>query len=237
MRRLFPALYALLLIACSTRVPTDYTASRSLPNIYPDYTNVTVPVNIAPLTFEMNQPADKMVARYTIDGEELVVAGDKIQPDEDDWHQMTDKAKGKALKVEVFACYDGQWIGYKPFKIHVSPDSIDPYLSYRLIPPSYVSYEVLTISQRCLETYEECVIYNNMLCTEEDKGQCINCHSYQNYRPERMQFHARQNLGGTVIAYDGKIRKINMKNDSILSAGVYPAWHPWMPLSLLLQII
>ena len=230
MRRLFPALYALLLIACSTRVPTDYTASRSLPDIYPDYTDVTVPVNIAPLTFEMNKAADKMVARYTIDGEELVVAGDKIQPDEDDWHQMTDKAKGKALKVEVFACYDGQWIGYKPFKIHVSPDSIDPYLSYRLIPPSYVSYEVLTISQRCLETYEESVIYNNMLCTEEDKGQCINCHSYQNYRPERMQFHARQNLGGTVIAYDGKIRKINMKNDSILSAGVYPAWHPWMPL-------
>ena len=230
MRKLFPALFALLLIACSTRVPTDYTASRSLPDIYPDYTDVTVPVNIAPLTFEMNKAADKMVARYTIDGEELVVSGDKILPDEDDWHQMTDKAKGKALKVEVFACYDGQWIGYKPFKIHVSPDSIDPYLSYRLIPPSYVSYEVLTISQRCLETYEESVIYNNMLCTEEDKGQCINCHSYQNYRPERMQFHARQNLGGTVIAIDGKVRKINMKNDSILSAGVYPAWHPWMPL-------
>jgi hypothetical protein len=45
-----------------------------------------------------------------------------------------------------------------------------------------------------------------------------------------MQFHARQNMGGTVIAYDGKIRKIGMKNDSILSAGVYPAWHPWLKL-------
>jgi Tol biopolymer transport system component len=45
-----------------------------------------------------------------------------------------------------------------------------------------------------------------------------------------MQFHARQNMGGTVIAYDGKIQKINMRNDSILSAGVYPTWHPWLPL-------
>ena len=45
-----------------------------------------------------------------------------------------------------------------------------------------------------------------------------------------MQFHARQNLGGTVVAYDGKLKKVNMRNDSILSAGVYPAWHPWLNL-------
>ena len=38
------------------------------------------------------------------------------------------------------------------------------------------------------------------------------------------------NQGGTLIAYDGEMKKINMKNDSILSAGVYPAWHPWLKL-------
>jgi Tol biopolymer transport system component len=43
-----------------------------------------------------------------------------------------------------------------------------------------------------------------------------------------MQFHARQNNGGTIISYDGKLKKVNMRNDSILSAGVYPAWHPWL---------
>ena len=37
-------------------------------------------------------------------------------------------------------------------------------------------------------------------------------------------------MGGTVVVYDGDIRKINMRNDSILSAGVYPTWHPWLPL-------
>lgn len=35
-----------------------------------------------------------------------------------------------------------------PFAITVSPDSIDPYISYRLIAPSYVTYEELTINQR-----------------------------------------------------------------------------------------
>ena len=132
--------------------------------------------------------------------------------------------QGKAILVETYASKNGQWTRYKPFSIYVSPDSIDPYISYRLIHPSYVSYEELTISQRCLENNDESVIYDNMLCGDDINGQCINCHNYQQYDSERMQFHARQNYGGTVIAYDGKIRKINMSNDSILSAGVYPAW-------------
>ena len=143
---------------------------------------------------------------------------------------MAEKASGKAIQVDVYANSEEGWKHYKPFEIFVSPDSIDPYISYRLIAPSYISYEELTISQRCLENYDESVIYDNVMCNTEKQGQCINCHSYQNYNPERMQFHARQNHGGTIIAYDGTIKKINMKNDAILSAGVYPAWHPWLNL-------
>jgi len=229
-RQIFFIAVAVLMTACGVKVPENYTASNKQPDIYPDYKDVTVPINIAPLTFEMQKMADNMVARLTVDGEELLLGGDKIQPEQDDWQRLAQKAIGKSISVEVYAEYGGQWTKYKPFNIYVSKDSIDAYLSYRLIYPSYVSYEELTISQRCLENYDESVIYDNILCcTEGDKGgQCINCHNYQQYNPERMQFHARQNYGGTLIAYDGKMRKINMKNDSILSAGVYPAWHPWL---------
>ena len=221
---------SLLLSACSQQLPTDYTQSDSQPRIYPDYVDVTVPVNIAPLTFEMDDPADEMAVRYSYADEEIICRGTKAQPDVDDWKHLAATAQGKAVQVETFACKDGQWTRFKPFNIYVSPDSIDAYISYRLIHPSYVSYEELTISQRSLENYDESVIYDNILCTEGPNGQCINCHNYQKYNPERMQFHARQNHGGTVITYDGKVRKINMRNDSILSAGVYPTWHPELPL-------
>ena len=223
---------AALVAACGPKVPDSSTASDKLPDIYPDYKGVMVPVNMAPLTFEMEHEAEQMLARFTVGDEELLCGGDKIQPDADDWQRLVSQAAGKPIGVETYARYDGEWTKYKPFNIYVSKDSIDPYLSYRLIYPSYVSYEELTISQRCLEDYDESVIYDNILCSEEGqgKGQCINCHNYQQYDPRRMQFHARQNLGGTMIAYDGKMRKVNMKNDSILSAGVYPAWHPWLNL-------
>lgn len=221
---------ALALTACQTSVPETYTQKDETPAIYPDYTDVTIPVNIAPLTFQMDQEADEVVARLSYGDEEMICGGEKVQPDLDDWHALAEKAKGHDITVEVYARHGEQWTRFKPFAFHVSPDSIDPWLSYRLISPSYVTYEELTLNQRCLENYDERVMVDNMLCCTEKSGQCVNCHNYQQYNPDRMLFHARQNHGGTVIVYDGDIRKINMRNDSILSAGVYPSWHPWLPL-------
>jgi hypothetical protein len=219
-----------MLVGCGNQIPQNYKDADQLPAIYPDYTNITVPINIAPLTFQIDGKADEVVARLTAGTEEVICGGDKIQPDADDWQRLKEAAKGNAIKVEVYAEENDSWTRYKSFDIFVSPDSIDSYISYRLIPPSYVTYEELTINQRCLENYDESVIYDNLLCSEGAQGQCINCHNYQQYNPDRMQFHARHNMGGTIIAYDGTIKKVGMKNDSILSAGVYPAWHPWLKL-------
>ena len=220
--------FVAMLAACSNGVPSNYRQSTSLPYIYPDYIGVTIPVNMAPLTFETDGVDKEIVARFTAGNQEVVCQGEKIQPDADDWRALVQSAD--SILVDVYIQHDGQWTRYKPFSIYVSKDSIDPYISYRLISPSYVVYEELTISQRCLENYDESIVYDNMLCSKESAGQCINCHNYQQYNPERMQFHARENLGGTVIAYDGHVKKLNMKNDSILSAGVYPSWHPWLKL-------
>jgi len=229
------ALYTIVLVALLTschqvQVPEAFKKVDKSPQIYPDYCDVTVPINIAPLTFEWDGACDEIVARFTVDDLQMVFGGDAVQPGMKQWRELTSKASGKSIGVEVYVRQGEEWSGYKPFSITVSKDSIDPYISYRLISPSYVTYEDLTLNQRCLENYDEEVMVDNMLCGTEVNGQCVNCHNYQQYDPERMQFHARQNHGGTVINYNGKLRKINMRNDSILSAGVYPAWHPWLPL-------
>jgi hypothetical protein len=221
----------LLMAACrQAQVPANYKQLQKLPQIYPDYVGVTVPVNIAPLNFELLIAADDAVARFSADGKEIVCSGLKIRPDIDEWKSLLTTAVGKSICVEVFAEKDGQWMRFTPYYIYVSPDSIDPWLSYRMISPSYVSYEELTINQRCLESFDEQVIVDNMLCSTEAGGQCVNCHSYQQWNPERMQFHARQTHGGTVITYDGQVEKVDMRHDSLLSAGVYPAWHPQLKL-------
>lgn len=217
-----------VLASCNrAQVPDSYTEAGKPADIYPDYQGVTVPVNMAPLHFMLNTPADEVVARFKAGSEELVLSGPKVCADADEWQALVSEAAGKdSISVELFARNGEQWMRYQPFGIYVSKDSIDPWLTYRLISPSFVAYEELTLNQRCLETYEERVIYDNMLCSTETDGQCINCHHSQLGNPRRTQFHARQNMGGTMLQIDGKLKKMNLKTDSTLSAGVYPAWHP-----------
>ena len=233
----------LALASCTSTptLPTQFSTSDSLPAIYPDYVDVTVPQNMAPLTFTLETGQQDLVARISVGQQEWVIGSEEgVCPTLEQWTAIKEaalKADG-SIQVEVYASQNEAWTKYKAFHIYVSADSIDPYISYRLISPSYVTYEGLTINQRCLENFDENVIYSNMINTTEKDGQCINCHSYQNYDPNRLQFHCRQHLGGTVIAYDGKVEKhaigtildIDAKGDTVKGSGVYPAWHPTEPL-------
>ena len=221
-----------LLASCATRpdVPSSSKETKSLPAIFPDYCNVTVPYNIAPLNFML--PADEfeaVVARIsTPDGKQQTYGdGVKVQIPEEEWHDMLNAAKGKALKVEVWGQKQGAWLKYNAFEIRVAEEPIDEYVSYRLIEPSYVAWSFMEIAQRNLTSFEETQIFNNeVTCVDKKKGQCINCHSYQNYKTDNMLFHIRHTNGGTLIVSDGKIRKVDLKRDYTISAGVYPAWHP-----------
>ena len=220
------ALAAALCFGCTPQAPEQYTDSRELPDIYPDYTEVTVPSNIAPLHFMVDEEADAYVTRFSYGDEEWTTDKRDVTPGLSRWRDMLAAAKGKAIGVEVFVEHDGQWPRHKPFRIHVAEEPIDAYLTYRLISPSYVTYRDLTLNQRDLTSFDESIIYGNMINSDVDHAQCINCHSCQNYNPARLQFHVREAMGGTVIAYDGKLTKVNLKTDSLISGGVYPAWHP-----------
>ena len=212
-------------------LPATYTTEASQPDIYPDYRDVVVPPNIAPLNFGIRGDIDQSVARFTYAGQSQTYGSDnKIIIDEGEWKAMLAAAKGGDIKVEVFTESDGTWTAWQAFTISVAEEDIDPYVSYRLIFPSYVAYEMLSINQRDLTSFDESEIYNNFIISGEADGQCINCHSYQNYHTQNMQFHMRQGHGGTMIVHDGTPTKVNLKTDSTISAGVYPSWHPTLPL-------
>ena len=222
----------LLLSSCVSHpdVPSSSKEAKCLPAIYPDYCNVTIPCNIAPLNFML--PADEYeacVARLTTpDGKQQTYgSGVKVQIPEEEWHDMLQASKGKSLKVEVWGQKNGEWLSYNPFDIMVAEEPIDEYLSYRLIEPTYVAWTYMEIAQRHLTTFEETQIFNNEITmNDKEKGQCINCHSYQNYKTDNMLFHVRLSNSGTVIVNDGKVSRVNLKRDYTISGGVYPAWHP-----------
>ena len=150
----------------------------------------------------------------------------KVLIPQGDWQDILATACGKAIDVEVWGKKGNEWTAFKKFCIHVAKDSIDSYISYRLIEPSYIVYNEMNISQRNITNFDETVVFNNKVACEKGKGQCINCHSYQNYHTDNMLFHVRATNGGTVIVNDGKLSKVDLKRENTISAGVYPAWHP-----------
>ena len=221
-------LFFLLLSCSSPSIPTNATKTGKAPEIFPDYTGVTIPSNLCPTNF-MLPDCEEAVACLSF-GDISFTYGDdnKIIIDNDEWKQLIAAAAGnsKGIKVEVYGKKDDKWLSYKEFPIYVAKDAIDPYIAYRLIEPSYITYEDISIVQRNITNFEESDIYNNQLIQKDEKGQCINCHSFQNYGTNNMLFHMRQFNGGTMLVHNGTPKKLDLKTDSTISAGVYPSWHP-----------
>ena len=225
---LYIILTAAILAACGQKtfdVPTTYVEEAQLANIYPDYKDIVVPENIAPLNF-MVDGAEGMVVTLEGNGITLTASGtDRIDMDSTEWRNLLKGNMGKEITVTVYTQKDGKWSKFLPHSIKVA-EAIDPYLSYRLIEPGYELYRQLGIYQRCLENFTQKAIYENNRTYKDKENHCINCHNFQNYSTDRMLFHVRANHGGTIMIEGANARKIQIKNPNILAAGVYPSWHP-----------
>ncbi|MEG1580461.1 MAG: hypothetical protein RR386_04290 [Bacteroidaceae bacterium] len=222
---------AFLLSSCHPKaeIPTSSTPISKKAILYPDYTNIIIPPNIAPLNFIIQTEAESFVAAIQGKGISLCAAASddgKIQFDSLEWKQVLHASKGTDLVVTIYAKQNGNWVNFPAYKMHVAEEKIDPYLSYRLIEPGYMLYRQLGLYQRNLTNFCETVIYENNRDFDTENNHCINCHNYQNYSTKRMLFHIRAAHGGTIIAEDGKIKKLDLKSDSIFSSSVYPTWHP-----------
>ena len=219
-------LCVVLLSGCTAAIPGQFTEVDDSPRIYPGYSGITIPYNIAPLNVAYEMEGDAFITELKVDNQSLVIKGKQTDWNIKRWNDFLGVAKGKTIELHSYVRTGNGWVKYRPVYWHVAEEPIDPYISYRIIAPSYVTYEDLSIRQRELGTFDEQVVYNNMLLSTDKDGQCINCHSYKNYKADNMQFHARQHKGGTLLVTPDGVRKINLKTDSTISAGVYPAWHP-----------
>lgn len=221
MKRFLSYLTILLLTASCTGTPKGAVPGTD-PVIYPDYTNITVPSNIASPNFLIEDDANGYVTLFKSGDVQVRISGQKVCIPLRKWRKLTSQGD---ISVIIYEKKDNGWVMMKPFDINVGKE-IDAYVTYRLIPPSFQTFGRLSINQRNLTNFKERVIYANSMAAADDGEQCINCHSFRNWHADRMQFHIRQLNGGTVYYMDGKLSKLNLKTDSTISAAVYPAWHP-----------
>lgn len=217
-------MFSLLVVSCNRSVePVRHV--EELPDIFPDYADVTIPCNIAPMNFQLND-AEERETQLIITGGDVTfqVKGEDGDFDipQKKWRQLLNERKGSDITFTVCYKENNEWVAYQPFSMHVVADSIDPWLAYRLIPPGYGIWNAMGIYQRCLEDFTEKAIMENRL-TEYN---CMNCHTFQNGNPKKMAFHIRGRHGGSVLCEDGTVSKIVPEMPEGLKGIAYPHWHP-----------
>lgn len=214
---------AIIGVGCNKR-PANAISSNEIPAIFPDYTDVTIPCNIAPLNFRPNvEGVESCYAEVSCNGQSIEVYGKTdIRFKEKEWREMLANGKESDITITLYTKQQGKWTEWEAFNIHVSDKPIDSHLVYRLIEPGYEKWHIVGVYQRNLTNFDEKpIILNNLVGYN-----CINCHTFCGGDPQQMMFHMRAANGGTYVIQDGDIEKLNTKTDGTISNLTYPYWHP-----------
>ena len=218
-------------LSYSIKIPeTEQTTDE--PVLYPDYPDVTIPVNIAPLNFKLVNPAPAILQLQSKNNTwQLENKKGRFLFPEKKWKSILLSSAGDTLKATIYSKQPDGWKSYPTFNIYVSTDPVDETLVYRRLAPGYRMWNEMGIYQRSLTGFKEQILLEN----RQTNNNCMNCHCFNRQQPDDMVFHQRSMHGGTYRLKNGKIEQLPVNENSLqVTSLVYPAWHPdgkWMAFS------
>ena len=218
-------LVCLCCISCSRRVDEKFTGANRQPMIKPDYKEVTIPPNIAPMNFVISEDGRAYRVKATAGEYSMVIrSGDgTVRFPSGKWKKLLEKGRGDRITVTIRASEGRKGIKeFEPFEMYVADEPADSYLAYRLIHPGYYSWSGIKIVQRSIESFRVKSVVENQVIEKN----CVNCHSFNMNSPDRFMIHMRGSLGGTYFAENGKLTRADPKIDGMPGGATYPAWHP-----------
>ncbi|HNZ71478.1 MAG TPA: hypothetical protein PKJ43_02595 [Prolixibacteraceae bacterium] len=206
--------------------PGRSTPAKQEAPIFPDYSSVTLPYNIAPINFMVEDGAEKVIATFSSkSGKKIVVksSNNKIEIPIQAWKKLLSANKGNDLIITIYSKKKGSaWVKYPSITNYISSDEIDSHIVFRHISAGYILWEKMGIYQQNIETSEK----KPILLNDRTNRNCMNCHTFGNYDPQKMLIHLRSKPGGTILYNNSEAKLLNTKTPFTMSSCVYPAWHP-----------
>ncbi|MGO9109117.1 MAG: hypothetical protein ACLP9L_07790 [Thermoguttaceae bacterium] len=208
-------------------LPSRYLEAGRHPRLDPDYSDCTIPPNIAPLNFQVKEEGTQYCVRIGNEfGRELTVADGNpgVVFAQQKWQSLLDASRGQTLSMDVYVRgSDRQWRRFETVAVFVAREEIDPYVAYRRIKPLHNSFTNMGTYQRRLDRYEESPI----LVSPPGSGRCVNCHAFANYQPDRMLLHLRGTQGtGMLLVQDGSVTRVDTRTKALPMPASYSSWHP-----------
>ena len=212
-----------MLLGCSGHDFADAVDGSAGPLvIYPDYKEVTIPANIAPLNFRYAMKDIRGAkTTFTLGERSVTLKGTEVEWRLGAWKAFLADAAGQTVTVSAEAVVDGQPVSDR-WSFYVSEDAVDGWLTYRLIEPAYQMFNEVSIMERCVENFDETTICDH---TVTDNS-CMNCHVHGQQRGDYSLYYIRGPKGGSILNKDGKLRKLTLNAPGMLSGTVYGELHP-----------
>jgi len=226
------------------REPVDFEAALTVgrrPQIRPDYHDVVIPPNIAPLGFIVEEAGTDYRVRVRSAEDALLEVASRtaaIGFSQAAWRRLLSEQQSNGLWLDVCVRReDGRWTRFDPIAMRIAEAPVDRYLFYRLIKPIHILRRHINIFQRDLESYDESLALSN----RSFEGGCINCHAFAPNHPDRMIVHSRGSeqtgaWSGMTVVRDGRITRVDTRQlvrDPESDRGritkemaAYTAWHP-----------
>lgn len=216
--------------------PVQPALLASAPRLRPDYADVTVPPNVAPLNVRVAEPGQRCYARlHGAAGPPLAIRGQGtlLRFPLAAWHALLAANAGGDLTLDVLVrSRDGAWQQFAPVRLHVAREPIDSHLVYRWFRPTYTTDTPLGLYQRDLTSFAQ----RPLLRSREIGRQCLNCHSFAEQRPDCFAFQTRAPAGGAamLLVHDGEAHRLETRNEPGQRPAAVSSWHPggrWLACS------
>ena len=196
-------------------------------SIHPDYTDIIIPCNIAPLNFRVEESAYRYYITIRAEkGKPINIYSRQasvkipVRP----WKKLLEANRGQQLYFDIYTKdFLGQWTRYDIITNTIASEEIDRYLVYRKIPLC-ISWDAMGLYQRDLSNFDETTILHN---STYGFG-CANCHCFRQNNPDYMSLQVRSPHFGApmLMVHDGRLSAVNTKTVVTPGKCGFSAWHP-----------
>jgi hypothetical protein len=199
----------------------EYISVNKMPVIRPDYTDIVIPPNIAPLNFVVKEQGMQYYVKiHSAKGNNIDVFSKtgRIEIPIGQWRKLLNINRGSKIYFDIYTKDKiSRWVRFKTITNSIANEDIDSYLVYRKILPVHSNWSQMGIYQRNLENFDESTILDNRF----HGGVCLNCHTFCKNNTDKMLIGIRSKKYGSsaLLAENGMVNKIGTKF-------TYVSWHP-----------
>jgi len=191
------------------------------PAIRPDFTGLTLPPNIAPLNFRIEEEASRFFVNiHSRRGPAIGISSrsGRISIPRNPWRRLLEANRGQDLFVDVYAEDPrGRWRRFRTITHRIAEEDIDGFVAYRNMHPARSSW-TMSLHARDLGRFDETEF---LRYDSGFEAACVNCHTPRGNRPDLMLIGIRsKRFGASTLLIENRVpRKIGAQFG-------YASWHP-----------